>query len=289
LKKLFLLLLILFVFILSFAGEKVRVIIISMPDVDVYVNGRFVGTVGFSGKLPLSLSIGTTFYVNIDSYDYVQIGDPIIYKEEGVVMVFINAKPAAYLGVISNVYPLDVFTEGNYWGRIDGPKDLVKLPAGKHKVTLKKEGYKLYEATIALSWKEKTYISAELEKLPFQLKIFVDPEVFSPNGDWKDDLTTIGIYTTSSEVAKLFIKSSGGQLIFQKSLITKPGLNEVTWNGGDAPDGTYEVIVECRDKMAKASVRIDRSAYTYKKEITLSLIALFLLGAGWLIWESMAK
>ena len=284
-RKIFLTLVIL-LSISLFPESRVRIIFVGDPGVSVYVNFTLAGKIGENGRLTLSFSSGD-FTVSAGGDWYIQVGEPQIVKMGEEVLVFLNVEKASRIRILSNVYPVSVFVDGNYYGDVDSPSDTLKVPAGYRKVALKSEGYKSVVKDIALPWKEVTSVPVKFEKLPKELKIYLSSESFSPNGDWYNDELEVHIYSTFESKAKLVIRDESGRKVLSKYVDLKEGDNIFKWDGKGAEDGVYEITVSAEKLKTSAQVKVDRSHYTYTKEWTIGIISVFLISAAALVYLTM--
>ena len=256
-------------------GGTVKVIFVAEPGTSIFVNASFVGTIGESGKLAVSFNIGNTFLVSADSPWYVQLGEPEVVRVGEDTIVFINMAKASRLRILSNVYPVSVYIDGEYWGAVSSPDDTLKVPAGYREVVVKASGMEEWKEKVALEWRKVTSVSVELKPLPKVLRIYLSSPSFSPNGDWYQDTLTIHVYSTFGSTATLEI-SSASEVVLKKDLILKAGDNVFVWNGEGARDGVYTIRVRADGLEDSKEVKVDRSVYTYKKEITLGLLILLM-------------
>ncbi len=256
-------------------SESVEIVFVGEPGVSIYVNASFVGTIGNDGKLKISLNIGGRYYVSADGDWFIQVGEPDVVKIGENVIVFLNVVKASRIRVLSNVYPVSVFVDGEYYGKVESPEDTVKVPSGYREVVLKVEGFKEIEKKVALEWKKVVTIPAEFEKLPKDLKLYLSSDTFSPNGDWYEDTLKIHIYSTFSSTATLKITGEDG-FVLEKELHLEVGDNVFEWDGEGAKDGEYTIRVKANGITREEKVKLDRSVYTYRKEFTLLIFLLLI-------------
>ena len=254
---------------------SVEIVFVGEPGVSIYVNASYVGTIGSDGKLKISLTIGSRYYVSADGDWFVQVGEPDVVKVGEDVIVFLKVAKASRIRVLSNVYPVSVFVDGEFYGRVESPQDTVKVLSGYRNVVLKAEGFKEIEKKVALEWKKIVAIPADFEKLPKDLKLYLSSDTFSPNGDWYEDTLKIHIYSTFSATALLEIKGEDG-IVLEKELHLEVGDNIFEWDGKGAKDGEYTIRVKADGITREKKVRIDRSVYTYRKEMTVLTVLLLL-------------
>ncbi|MCD6450638.1 MAG: hypothetical protein J7L34_09070 [Thermotogaceae bacterium] len=276
-RKTFICLMLIMLTLIIFAEEndRVTIVFVSQPGVDLYINGSFAITVGPSGSASFSFSLGNTYNIYAESDCYIQVGEPFITTSNlGETIVFINVKPAAWLGVISNTYPLDIFVDKVYYGSIESEDDMVKVPAGIHDVIVSSKGYEDEKVNLTLSWKEKKYIKVTLKKAKPEFYIILPYSTFSPNGDWYRDYLDIKIYASQPATATVLIKNPEGKVYMKDQIHLDFGINELKWDGKNAPDGKYILEVNYINLIQEREISLTRENYTYRKEITLTTIAL---------------
>ncbi len=259
---------------LVLAGE-VKIIFIGEPGADVYVNMAFVGQIGSNGRLSLNFQLGNMFYVSTDGNWYIQVGEPQVVKVGDNTVVFLNLVKASRVRVLSNVYPISIFVDGEYYGKLRSPSETIKVPSGYREVTFKAEGYRELSEKFPLEWEKVESIPVELKRLPKVLKIYLSSDEFSPNGDWYKDVLEVHIYSTFESTATLTISGNRGTIL-RKELLVREGDNIVKWYGNGAEDGIYEVSVTAEGITSSAKVKIDRSNYTYRKEISIAMLLMLL-------------
>jgi hypothetical protein len=269
------LILLLFSSVLIAEATTTTIIFIGEPGAGIYVNASFVGVIGSNGRLSISLRLGQEYTISTGGDWYIQIGEPDVVKIDDEVIVFLHLTKASRLRILSNVYPVSVFVDDQYYGEVKNPDDTVKVPAGYRRIVLKAEGYKEVEIYGALEWKKVVPISAKFEKLPEELKIYLSSDEFSPNGDWYNDVLNIHIYSTFESSAFVTIKGENG-IVFEKNVDLSVGDNIITWDGKGVEDGEYTIEVKAGDLSDQAKVKLDRSKYTYRKEITIATLLTFL-------------
>lgn len=270
---------------MSLFSETVRIIFVGDPGVSVYVNFTLAGRIGDSGRLSLSFSSGD-FTVSAGGDWYVQTGEPQIVKIGDEVLVFLSVEKASKMRILSNVYPVSVFVDGKYYGEVSSPSDLLKVPAGYRKIALESKGYRNITEEVALPWKKVIDIPVELERLPKELKIYLSSKSFSPNGDWYNDELEIHVYSTFKSKARLVIKSEKGEEVLSESVDLDEGDNVFKWDGKEAKDGLYEITVSAEGLRATAEVEVDRSHYTYTKELTIAFLSMVLISSAALFYIS---
>ena len=73
-------------------------------------------------------------------------------------------------------------------------------------------------------------------------------------------------------------------MVYEKIISAHVGVNEITWDGSGLPDGTYTLLANARGISKTAKVTIDRSVYTYEKEIVLTITGLFIAAFALLVY-----
>ncbi len=272
--------------------DKVVIYFLSEPGVEIHTNGQLTATIGISGSAGLYFQFGASFFVSaVAGENYIQVGEPeIISVSDDKIVVLIPVKKAGYIGVISNVYPLSVFVDGEYYGRIENVEDTLKIPAGEHELTLKAPGFEPERFKIFLEWKEKKYLKVTFKEIPLSVELVLPRDSFSPNGDWDNDELKIGVLLTKNATCNLLI-SNGNGVVYERNFQGREGMNWFYWdgrgkNGKILPDGEYILKVECGRIVKETKFKIDTTRYTYKKEITLGTLGLILAGIIALIYWS---
>jgi hypothetical protein len=263
------------------AGDYV-LIVYSEPLSQVFVNGNYVGTVDVTGQMILTLNSSGKFTITVRKSWYIPFESEIIVSSPGEFVIFANLKEAGALRVFSNVYPVEVFAEGMYLGKIHSVKDVLYVPAGTVTLTFKAPGYKEEAVTVQVKPRSENTINIYLEEKALALDLKVEPERFSPNGDWYNDKTTFYIYLSKPADLSVEVLNDRGETIWFRQLKGSEGTNKVIWDGKDASDGRYRVRVTAStdDEMqsVEKEVIVDRSEYTYFKELFIgSVLALVVL------------
>ncbi|PLV59425.1 FlgD immunoglobulin-like domain containing protein [Thermotoga sp. KOL6] len=258
-------------------------IVYSEPFSQVFVNGEYVGMVDITGKIEISLDSSGKFIVTVEKSWYLPFEGEIIITSPGKYFVFAHLREAGAIRVFSNVYPLEVFSEGMYLGKIYSVKDVLYAPAGTVTLTFRAEGYKEKTVTLHITPRSERTVNIFLEEKELELNLKIEPETFSPNGDWYNDTTNFYIYLSKPAHLKIEVFDYQGTVVWTREIEGSEGTNRIVWNGKDVPDGRYRVkvtaITDTEIQSVEQEVKIDRSEYTYFKEIFIgsTLMAVLLL------------
>ncbi|AJG40057.1 MULTISPECIES: FlgD immunoglobulin-like domain containing protein [Thermotoga] len=266
------------------AGNYVLVVY-SEPLSQVFINGNYVGTVDVTGQMVLTLNSSGKFVITVKKAWYVPFEGEVIITSPGEFVVFANLREAGALRVFSNVYPVEVFAEGRYIGKVYSVKDVLYVPAGTVTLTFKAEGYREKTVTVQISPRGERTLNIYLEEKVLELNLKIEPQKFSPNGDWYEDQTTFYVYLSKPANLSIEVLDDQGRVVWSKRLMGSEGTNKIIWNGKGVPDGRYRVRVtattESEVQSVEQEVIIDRSEYTYFKELfigsTLLVVLLLLL------------
>ncbi|MCD6551593.1 FlgD immunoglobulin-like domain containing protein [Thermotoga sp.] len=259
-------------------------IVYSEPLSQVFINGNYVGTVDVTGQLVLTLDSSGKFVITVKKSWYLPYEGEIVITGPGKFVVFAHLREAGALRVFSNVYPVEVFAEGMYLGKVYSVKDVLYVPSGTVTLTFKAEGYKEKTVTVQVSPRSERTLNIYLEEKVLELNLKIEPEKFSPNGDWYEDQTTFYIYLSKTADLKVKVLDDQGRVVWSRELTGSEGTNKVTWNGKGVPDGRYRVRVTASTndeiQSVEQEVIVDRSEYTYFKELFIGstlLVVLLLL------------
>jgi len=82
------------------------------------------------------------------------------------------------------------------------------------------------------------------------------PAALSPNGDGRQDATTIGfqLQTTARVLVQVVRRGAVVATLFDNTL--DPGPQRLAWNGGGLPDGRYVVAVRATDTLVEVTQRV---------------------------------
>ncbi|MGC8819759.1 MAG: hypothetical protein ACP5PP_01425 [Fervidobacterium sp.] len=268
------------------------VIYVGEPFVDVYIDSLFAGKTDAFGRLVVQFSSeGYHVVWVVSSNEFINYEKVIFKVEKKPSYVYVRNTGLGKLTVFSNAYPVYVYLpDGKGAGIIEKYGDSLLLPVGNYKVRLSSPGYESVESQVNILFKKDNPLWVEFKPLPFNLELIVKPEIFSPNGDWKDDECYIKIYSSRKADGVLQISDFSGKIVYERKISVQPGTTEIKWDGGGNKDGTYTVTVLLSDGISKierkVNVIIDTTTYTYTKEITLTILGLFLALMGYLIYTT---
>ncbi len=262
---------------------QVLVVVLAEPFSMVYLNDFYYGMVGIDGKLEISLSSPGQYKVKVVK-DWFIAYESVVYTSPNTrIVVAAQMRRAGALRVFSNVYPVEVYIEGKYLGRINSVKDTLYVPEGTQYVTFKSDGFVSETRLLTFNYMKETSVNINLIEEALALDLKVEPEIFSPNGDWYQDTTTFYIYLSKPAQLVVEVLDQSQTVLWKWSGKGKSGTNTIIWTGSGLSDGTYEVRVTARSDTeafyASRPVTIDRSVYTYTKEVTLTVLGVGLFGA----------
>lgn len=252
------------------------IVVQTEPFLNVYLDGVFVGATDFEGKLTIPLRNAGKFEITINGSWIVPstVFATVYYPGENFVVV--PVRRAGALRIFSNIYPVEVYCQDMYLGTVQSVKDIVYAPEGTVNITFRSPGCVSIEKSLSFSYRKETSVSITFHEEELNVDLKIEPETFSPNGDWYQDETTFYIYLSKSASLEINIYDSSGQKVFHWEGQGKPGTNQLTWNGENTPDGTYRAELlaqtEGEEYTAVSYVTIDRSNYTYTKEITIGIV-----------------
>lgn len=262
------------------------------PFVPIYVDGKQVGTTDASGYLVVRFE-GPASYIAWAVSSSWQVSFERVYftVEKTPKIVRLTPTVNGKLVVFSNTYPIYVYLkDGRYIGTVTDKSNELIIPQGNYEFVFSSPGYSDVVQSFTVHGRKENPIWLEFKEQPLNVELKVVPEKFSPNGDWFEDETTIKIYSSKSASATLQIIDFSGKIVYNKELKLKPGANEIIWNGEGASDGKYRVILQASDgKTAvqkESTVEVDRSQYTYRKEIVITLLVLSIAGIVYLVLTS---
>jgi hypothetical protein len=286
-------LLILIVFILPavvFAGYTL--VVKTEPFASVYVNGIYAGMSDIDGVLEITLSSSGEHRITVRKSWYIIFDDSAYVSYPGVVVFHAPLKRAGMLRVYSNVYPVEVYSEDQYLGKVNSVQDTIYVPEGSLYITFKSAGFIPETRLVNISYAKETSVNISLIEEVLSINLKIEPEIFSPNGDWYQDYTTFYIYLSKPATLSIQVLDKDKKVVWQWSGKGKAGSNQINFSGSGISDGTYTVIAfaqtEKESFTATSVLTIDRSSYTYTKEIVLTtaaiavtgLLFMFLISAG---------
>ncbi len=258
------------------------IVVYSEPFSVVYLNGLYYGLVNLEGKLEITVSTSGQYRITVVKDWFVPYEVVVYTSPNARVVVTSQLRRAGALRIFSNTYPVEVYIEGKFLGKVNSVKDIVYVPEGTQYVTFKADGFVSETRLMTFNYMKETSVNIKLVEEALMLDLKVEPEVFSPNDDWYQDTTTFYIYL--SKPAQLIAEAidQNQKTVWTWSGRGKAGTNTIIWTGIGLPDGVYEIRVTAKTDSeafyASKFVTIDRSVYTYTKEITLTVLGLGLFG-----------
>ncbi len=265
----------------------------SQPYVQIYIDGTYAGGTGYSGYTYIT-GIPAGYHVLTFSKEW-YIQQKMNYNlNPGDNYLSVNLSQAGMLKVDSNVYPVKIKIDGQDYGQIDKTDKGLFVPVGSHDVEFSNPQYLTYKANLNFAFQKVTEIPISLELKPLEISLNASPNPFSPNGDWFEDTTNF--YVTLSRVGyvQITIYASNDVAVWYRNYNAPYGRSSVTWdgnalNGNPMPNGVYRVSATVQSygqtMSAQTNVVIDRSHYTYLKEITIIGGILLLVGLVLLILQ----
>ncbi|AEH51524.1 PEGA domain-containing protein [Pseudothermotoga thermarum] len=261
---------------------QVLVVVQAEPFSMVYLNDIYYGMVGIDGKLEITLTSYGQYRVRVVK-DWFVAYESVVYTSPNTrIVIAAQMKRAGALRIFSNVYPVEVYIEGKFIGRANSVKDLLYVPEGTQYVTFKSDGYIPETRMLTFNYTKETAVNINLIPEALMVDLKIEPEAFSPNGDWYKDTTTFYIYL--SKPAQLVVEAidQNKNVVWSWRGKGKSGTNTIIWTGVGLPDGTYEIrvtaLTDSEAYYVSRPVTIDRSVYTYTKEITLTVLGIGLFG-----------
>ncbi len=253
------------------------VFVTSEPFVRIVVNGKYIGTTDVFGRLVYVFKEEGFYEAWVDT------GEPItqqvsFFVTKRATYVYMPIVKFTRLTVFSNVYPVYVYFDKYLLGVATQDVPYVNVPQGNVELTFHAKAYKSILRSVQASGTD-TPIWLEFEPEKFNFELIVEPKSFSPNNDWYEDTTQFKMYLSTYAILKLQIIDKYGKILLERSIEGKPGTNVFEWDGSKLPDGEYTVKVVADNRRETIeriqNVIIDTSVYTYRKEITLGILAIF--------------
>ncbi|MFN3282664.1 MAG: hypothetical protein ACK40Q_00315 [Pseudothermotoga sp.] len=286
------LMVLIFLFSVVLVSASYVVIIRTEPFANVYVNGIFAGISDIYGVLQITLSSPGQHRITVSKNWYL-VFDSIVYlSQPGQVIFYAPLTRAGNLRVYSNVYPVEIYSENRFLGKVDSVKDTVYVPEGSVYITFKASGYIPETRLLNISYLKETSVNINLIEEVLSINLKVEPKEFSPNDDWYNDYTTFYVYLSKDAQLTISVVDNNQNVLWQWTGKAKAGSNQVSWYGKGVADGEYTVKAVAQTEketfVATESVRIDRSHYTNTKEIILTttfialgaLLFMFLISSG---------
>lgn len=300
LKKLFILMFI-FTAFLTFAGNLSFSVYIGFPPklpeyglwvetgipyANVYIDGYLVGQTNIFGYLIIAFEEEGYHTLKVEA-DYFMPFSKVLYIDKEGLRIYINLQKAGKIMVFSNVYPVNVYVNGDYFGTIKNETEALKIPAGVNQITFSSPGFETITEKIFLDFKEVKIFELDFKPRELVMNIQTNYTEFSPNGDWYRDSWNLKIYLSTYANVKIEIfNKNTGELIFERSFEGRPYNNYFTWKGENANDGDYLVRVTADNGKEKVerniTVTVNRQKYVYIKQIffasMLAILFLAILG-----------
>lgn len=273
-------------------GANYVVVIRTEPFANVYVNGIYAGISDINGVLQITLSTSGQHRITVSKNWYLVFDGLVYLSQPGQIIFYAPLNRAGSLRVYSNVYPVEVYSEDRFLGKVNSVKDTLYVPEGSIYLTFKAVGYIPQTCLLNISYLKETSVNISLVEEALSISLKVEPKEFSPNGDWYNDSTTFYIYLSKPAELVVNVIDNNQNVVWQWNGKGKAGSNQISWDGKDVADGDYTVKATAQtDKeiyVAIESVKIDRSHYTNTKEIILTttfiavgaLLFMFLISSG---------
>ena len=265
----------------------------SQPYIQIYIDGTYAGGTGYAGYTYIT-GIPVGYHVLTFSKEW-YISQKINYNlNPGDNYLSVNLSQAGMLKVDSNVYPLKIKIDGQDYGQIDKTDKGIFVPIGSHNVEFSSPQYLPYETNLNFAFQKVTEIPVSLELKPLEISLNASPNPFSPNGDWFEDTTNFYVILSRSGYVQISVYASNDTVVWYRNYNALYGRSSVTWDGNDLngnpmPNGVYKVVATVQSygqtMSAQTNVVIDRSHYTYLKEIILVGGILILVGLVFLILQ----
>ncbi|QTA37888.1 PEGA domain-containing protein [Thermosipho ferrireducens] len=255
------------------------------PLIDVYVDGVYAGKTDVFGSLLIKFSSAGYHTITLEGEYYLKATYNFYVDKEGTYLN-LPLQPAGKLTIFSNVYPVEIYGNGIYFGKVYSLEDSIKIPVGTFNLIFSSPGYENATSTVTINFQESQAV--EVNFIPKKLKMYIRSKnnSFSPNGDWYNDKWQVEIFLSTYATVTITIVNDNNKIVYFYTFRGKPNLNIFTWDGSNVSDGNYKVIInsqtENESKTVETYVSIDRSNYTYLKEITLSFITVFF---GYLLYS----
>lgn len=251
------------------------------PLVPIFVEGKEVGKTDALGYLLVRFEKPGNYvaWVGLSSWE-LTYGRVYFTVERTPKVIVLMPTVNGRLVVFSNVYPVYIYLrDGRLIGVAESDKTPVTIPQGNYDLVFSVPGYEQVFLNLSVAPREEKPVWVRFAELELNAEVRVEPEKFSPNGDWYEDEAVVKIYSTKPATATLQIQDVSGKIVYSAKLTLRSGVNHLTWNGQGAPDGDYTVYVSVTDGKStlerSARVTIDRSVYTYRKEIALATLLAF--------------
>jgi len=271
-----------FAFLLTavLVGASYVVVVNTEPFANVYVNGIYAGIADINGVLQITLSSSGQHRITVSKSWYVVFDGFVYLSQPGQIIFYAPLRRAGSLRVYSNVYPVEVYSEDKFLGRIESVRDTISVPEGSQYITFKAAGFIPETRLLSFSYLRETSVNIDLIEEVLSINLKVEPSEFSPNGDWYRDNTTFYIYLSKPAQLTISVVDSDQKILWQWSGNGKAGSNQIVWDGKGVADGEYTVKVRAQTEkevfVTSGFVKIDRTHYTNTKEIILTTTAIAL-------------
>lgn len=89
-----------------------------------------------------------------------------------------------------------------------------------------------------------------LDNTPCEINLFYEDTSFSPNGDGNKEefILDISLKAEPRDKISLFIFNEKKQIVYEKKSLAQDFERVFRWNGGDLPEGLYEIVVQAEDE-----------------------------------------
>lgn len=252
------------------------VIDVGVPFIEVYVDDFYAGTTNIFGYLVLNFKEEGFHTIRVEGESYLE-SSVVVYVEKTGKIVKIPVEKAGKLAIFTNVYPVNIYANGKYYGVVRNNNEEIKLPCGEFLVTFESPGYNPIVKRVLVEFDNISAVELAFEKLELSMNIRSEYDEFSPNNDWYNDKWVLEIFLSTYATVTVNIFDENNQLVYTDSFYGKPNLNIFTWNGIER-DGLYKVEVVADDGKTsckkETSVVINNKHYTYLKEIIVSSVVL---------------
>ncbi|MGB4262628.1 MAG: hypothetical protein WBJ29_03670 [Fervidobacterium sp.] len=265
---------------------------VGQPGVPIFIDGRYAGETDIFGQLAVTFSEEGQHIAWAKSFEwYTSYEQAVFFVDKSPKVIYLTPTLQGKLTIFSNKYPVFVYLKnGMLLGKVENDSEPLVVPQGNYDLIFSVPGYNDITKSVSILAKKENPIWLDFVESLFRIELKVVPDVFSPNGDWSDDETTLKIYSSKEATGTIQIKDFSGKILYEKNIYVKPGLTEIVWSGSEVKDGAYTVCLllsDGKETMSKeARVIVDTSRYTYKKELVLGISAVFLALFGFLIYQA---
>lgn len=255
------------------------VLVQTEPFAWIYVDGIYKGMANIEGVLLLTFQSPGQYKITVTKSFYVPFETVVFVSQTGhQIIVQAPLKRAGQLRVFSNVYPVEVYAEEYYLGTVRSVRDTLLVPEGSQYLTFKASGYQPQTHLVNVAYGKETTVNLSLVEETLVVNLKIEPKTFSPNNDWYQDTTTFYVYLSKPADLLINVVDKSGRIVWSRSMKGKAGTNTTVWQGIGVEDGEYtvEVIANAQEEqfVARDTVVVDRSVYTYTKEKILTISAI---------------